>query len=103
MVKYTIGVISMIAKLYRVKDKYTGLKHCSTKKPLPGDYFLSGTVKANSLQNVYTELNTISRDYLTKHMHPLKPGDIIVINGSAYMSLNGGWIPVSFNEKEAYV
>lgn len=93
----------MMAKMYRVKDKYTGLKHCSTKKPLPGDYFLSGTVKANSLQNIYTALNVISLDYLSKYRQPLKPGDIIVVNGSAYMSLNGGWISVSFNEKEAFV
>jgi 2-keto-4-pentenoate hydratase/2-oxohepta-3-ene-1,7-dioic acid hydratase in catechol pathway len=93
----------MMAKLYRAKDKYTGLKHCSTQKPLPGDYFLSGTVKTTSPHDVSTSLYTISRDYLSTQMHPLNPGDILVVNGFAYMYLKSRWISVSFNEKEALV
>lgn len=93
----------MLAKLYRAKDRYTGLKHCSTKKPLPGDYFLSGTIKATGLQDIDKSLFTISRQYLSTSMSPINPGDIVVVNGFAYMYLNRNWITVCFNEKEAYV
>lgn len=52
----------MLAKLYRVRDKFTGLKHCSTRRPVAGDYLYSGTVRAESPDKVYTLLKTLSRE-----------------------------------------
>lgn len=94
----------MLAKLYRVRDKFTGLKHCSTRRPVAGDYLYSGTVRAESPDKVYTLLKSLSREEnAPRTIPPIKPGDIIVIEGFAYMALKGGWISVSFNEKEAYI
>ncbi|MHB8917336.1 MAG: hypothetical protein ACYC4H_04880 [Desulfocucumaceae bacterium] len=81
----------MSAKLYRVSDSFTGLKHCSTKNPYPRDYHFSGTINANSPGQVYLCLNN----------PPLKQGDIVVIDGLAYMWLKSGWLLVSFIEKAA--
>lgn|GEM_PF-2906755 len=95
---------NVFAKLYRVKDKLTGMKHCSTKKPVAGDYFYSGTVKAESPDKVFTLLKMLSRaENAPKTALPLKPGDVIVLEGYAYMAVKDGWTTVSFNEKEAYI
>lgn len=94
----------MVARLYRVKDNYTGLKHCLSKKPVPMDYIYSGKLNADTPEKVYSLLKAIARDQVDeKKNHSLKPGDIVVIEGFAYMSLKDSWVAVTFNEKEAYV
>lgn len=94
----------MIARLYRVKDTYTGLKYCLSKKPVSMDYIYSGNLNADTLDRVYSLLKAMSRDQVEgKKNYPLKPGDIVVIEGCAYMSLKDNWVAVTFNEKEAYV
>jgi len=93
----------MVAKLYRVKDNYTGLKYCSTRRPSPGDYIYSGTLQADSPDKVYSTVKALSMNVLSPGVKPIKQGDIIVIGGCAYMSMKFGWTAVSFDEKEALV
>jgi len=93
----------MTARLYRVKDNYTGLKYCSTRQPAPEDYIYSCTLQADSPDKVYSSLKTLSRNKSNPSSRPLKMGDIIVISGCAYMSVKIGWVAVPFNEKEALV
>lgn len=93
----------MLAKIYRVKDRYTGLKYCLSKQPVPGDYLYSGKLDADTPDKVYSWIKSLSRNQPDEKILPLKPGDIIVIDGCAYMSLKDSWVTVTFNEAEAYI
>lgn len=89
----------MFARLYRVKDRFTGLKNCSTRRPASSDYLYSGILKATSPDQAYQCAQADFRAQGPPDAGPLRPGDIVVIDSLAYMWLKSGWVLVTFIER----